>query len=363
MRTSRGQAALAAAGTAVLTALAAAPAAQAGSQTFASPGSFAFTVPTGVSSVSVIAIGGSGEGFDAGRGARVAGNVAVVPGQPLFVDVGAEGGGGAGGEGAAEGFAGGGASAVRTGPGLLARVIVAGGGGGRGGGAGAGGGGDAGEDGSPSGAGGGTAGGATMGGAGGGADGGSAEAGADGAFGIGGGGGAADMGGAGAGGGGGAGWFGGGGGGGGDFASGGAGGGGGSNHAGPGVTAFTQEVAASIGDGSVVLSWDDPPVPPAPSNDLTIGRPDRNKRKGTALLPIQVPGAGQVALARTDEVKGAEQRADAAGEVLLPLKPRGKAKRRLNRKGKAKVTVEVTFTPDGGTLNAESASVKLVLRR
>jgi hypothetical protein len=125
------------------------------SQTFHYTGSEqTFVVPTGVTSVGVVAIGGRGGNGDialGGRGARVSGDLGVTPGETLYVEVGGNGvsyrcqhgffppsecpggfnGGGGGGGG------GGGASDVRLASreaGLEPdrRVIVAGGGGGAG---------------------------------------------------------------------------------------------------------------------------------------------------------------------------------------------------------------------------------------
>ncbi|HEV2814593.1 MAG TPA: glycine-rich protein, partial [Solirubrobacteraceae bacterium] len=89
-----------------------------------------FTVPAGVTSLSVVAIGapggdgvnGYGTAPDPGTGARVAGTIAVTPGQTLYVLVGGPGsgalggfnGGGNGGSGYTSGGGGGGASDVRT---------------------------------------------------------------------------------------------------------------------------------------------------------------------------------------------------------------------------------------------------------
>jgi hypothetical protein len=48
------------------------------------------------------------------------------------------------------------------------------------------------------------------------------------------------------------------------------------------------------------------------------------------------------------------------------VRPRGKAKQKLNRKGKAKVKAEVTYTPTGGNPtivgNTDTKPVKLVKR-
>ena len=111
-----------------------------------------YTVPAGVTNVTITAIGGaggtpaSGAGLPGGRGATVTGIVAVSPGQVLYVHVGGTGdllaggynGGGTGGatQEGLKAWGGGGASDVRTAPesaggaSLEARLIVAAGGGG-----------------------------------------------------------------------------------------------------------------------------------------------------------------------------------------------------------------------------------------
>ncbi len=105
-----------------------------------------FTVPGGVHSVHVLAIGGAGGASNDANGgfaAEVVGDVSATPGQTLYIEVGGNGQGsgegGAGGfnGGAAGGGGGGGASDVRTSPrsgGLSPddRLIVSGGGGGGG---------------------------------------------------------------------------------------------------------------------------------------------------------------------------------------------------------------------------------------
>ena len=171
-----------------------------------------FTVPAGVSSVHVVAVGGrGGTGFGGagvgGFAAKATGDLQVTPGQVLYIDVagnggdvsmsnaagmaGVNGGGAGSGGGGGAGGGGGGASDVRglpisAGSSITSRLITAAGGGGGGGGAGGGGGGPAG--GNAAGAGGGKAGTSGMGGA---AGGGMATAGD---FGAGGEGGNADRG-------------------------------------------------------------------------------------------------------------------------------------------------------------------------
>ncbi len=108
-----------------------------GSQVFNFTGSVQnFTVPAGVTSLTINARGAKGiglDGFDAGLGGGVTGTISVIPGQTLFINVADSNGfnGGGAGQGGANG---GGASDVRIGGNALNnRVIVAGGGGGAGG--------------------------------------------------------------------------------------------------------------------------------------------------------------------------------------------------------------------------------------
>jgi hypothetical protein len=97
-----------------------------------------------------------------------------------------------------------------------------------------------------------------------------------------------------------------------------------------------------------------------PSNDFSLDKATKNKRKGTAKLEVNVPGPGELELAKTKKVKGANERAEAAGSVTLRVRSRGKARKKLDEKGKVRVAVELTFAPDGGDPAAERARLKLV---
>lgn len=99
----------------------------------------------------------------------------------------------------------------------------------------------------------------------------------------------------------------------------------------------------------------------APSNEFTLGKPKRNKKKGTAKLPATVPGPGTLVL-EGEGLKSVTEEVGAAGEVKLAVKPKGKAKGRLKDKGKAKVDPEVTFTPTGGDPNTQDKKIKLIKR-
>jgi virginiamycin B lyase len=99
------------------------------------------------------------------------------------------------------------------------------------------------------------------------------------------------------------------------------------------------------------------------SNEFTVEKVNKNKKRGTAKVTVLVPGAGALELAKTKKVKGAKVAPDAGGEVKLPVRPRGQAKKKLKKKGKAKVKAKLTFSsPEGGAPVTESEKIKLVKR-
>jgi hypothetical protein len=86
------------------------------------------------------------------------------------------------------------------------------------------------------------------------------------------------------------------------------------------------------------------------SNKLTLSKLKRNKKKGTASLPVTVPGKGTLALSGKGvkaQTASATAKTSVAGEgtVLLPVKAKGKARKRLFSTGKAKLRLRLTFTP------------------
>ena len=88
-----------------------------------------------------------------------------------------------------------------------------------------------------------------------------------------------------------------------------------------------------------------------------------NKKRGSAKLTVNVPvGPGELKLAKTQSVKGQHTRVEPSDTEKLTIKPKGKAKKRLNRRGKAKVKAKVTYTPDGGASATKSKKIKLVRR-
>jgi hypothetical protein len=96
------------------------------------------------------------------------------------------------------------------------------------------------------------------------------------------------------------------------------------------------------------------------SNDFRLGELKRNKRRGTAILTVEVPGPGGVLLFGKG-LKRASKRAAGPGDVRLLVKAAGKPAKRLRKRGKTKLKLRVRFSPDGG-LSAEKRRA-VVLKR
>jgi hypothetical protein len=99
-----------------------------------------------------------------------------------------------------------------------------------------------------------------------------------------------------------------------------------------------------------------------PTNTLTFGQVVRNKKKGTATLPVDVPNAGQLdfaaPLGKVVET-AAVKTVTAPGTLRFKIKAKGRKRTKLNETGKVKVTPRFTFTPTGGTSNTQGIKIKL----
>jgi hypothetical protein len=116
----------------------------------------------------------------------------------------------------------------------------------------------------------------------------------------------------------------------------------------------------------------DPDTSPCKDRNFSFGKLKRNKKKGTATLPVDVPGPGTLVLTGKGLVKqrlGAASRAgalaktvNAAGRVKLKVKAKGKKRRRLDATGTVTVMAKITYTPTGGVSNTKAKRIKLVKR-
>jgi hypothetical protein len=97
-------------------------------------------------------------------------------------------------------------------------------------------------------------------------------------------------------------------------------------------------------------------------SEFRFHKPIRHKRRGTATLPLDVFGPGELVLSG----KGLQTvtRTIESGTALdgLPVRPKGRKKRTLERRGHVNVTADVTFTLTGADPTTQSKSLRLVER-
>jgi hypothetical protein len=92
------------------------------------------------------------------------------------------------------------------------------------------------------------------------------------------------------------------------------------------------------------------------SNAFTIGRPILNRRKGTARLPVTLPGPGTLSVtgsgSTTLPVAG-------PGTVKVRVRARGRKAQALNRHGRVALKLSVSFEPRGGLPRAQTVRLRL----
>jgi hypothetical protein len=103
--------------------------------------------------------------------------------------------------------------------------------------------------------------------------------------------------------------------------------------------------------------------PPPEPGRFAIDGVKRNKRKGTAVLTVQAPGPGEVALARTRRVRSKRVETPGAGKVPLHVRLRRLARQKLLSTGAIRVRANVTYTPTSGEPDTRSMKLSLKLRR
>jgi ABC-type phosphate transport system substrate-binding protein len=118
--------------------------------------------------------------------------------------------------------------------------------------------------------------------------------------------------------------------------------------------------------------------PPPPSNLFSLPKKSISSKTGQATVAVKIPGPGRVELIGTANVPGGQAgraymkkitvgkivlTAGKAGTYNLTLKPSGAAKKRLREKGKLRVSLQVTFTPTGGTAKTSNSAVTLKLKK
>jgi hypothetical protein len=101
---------------------------------------------------------------------------------------------------------------------------------------------------------------------------------------------------------------------------------------------------------------------PKPPSAFSLGKLQRNRKRGTATLLVTLPAPGTLALAGRGLVPRPAHAAG-PGTAKLVLKARGRWKRKLERTGSVKLRARVTFTPTGGDPSTVTRTVKLLALR
>jgi len=111
------------------------------------------------------------------------------------------------------------------------------------------------------------------------------------------------------------------------------------------AVAATEEVL-SAGVDAVALSAPDGTFPRSLVQRIRVKKAKANRRTGTVVLPIQVPGAGRlVATSGSGKAKAASAKPVSAGIVKLRLRPSPKGRVILERRHKLRVGITLTWRP------------------
>jgi hypothetical protein len=101
-----------------------------------------------------------------------------------------------------------------------------------------------------------------------------------------------------------------------------------------------------------------------PANAITLGKLKRNKKKGTAVQTVNLPlpDAGTLTLSGKG-LKTKTQTVADTGIAKLKVIAKGKVRKRLKHKGKAKIRETVTYNPIGQSPNSVAKKIKLLKKR
>jgi hypothetical protein len=100
-------------------------------------------------------------------------------------------------------------------------------------------------------------------------------------------------------------------------------------------------------------------------NTATLASLVRDKKAGTATLTYSLPNPGDLTVAGSGaRIAGAGEFASVpAGPATVVVRAGGKKRKKLKRKGKVKLAVNVTYTPTGGDPKTEPLTVNLKQKR
>ncbi|MGB0120351.1 MAG: hypothetical protein WBP55_05310, partial [Solirubrobacterales bacterium] len=110
---------------------------------------------------------------------------------------------------------------------------------------------------------------------------------------------------------------------------------------------------------SAAFTADSAPV--CPPKKLKTSGFKSNRKNGTVKLMVKAGGAGKVILKGSKNNKKSSAKLNSSGNGRLTVKAKGKAAKNLKKRGKAKLTVKLTYRPGSGCPNKTMKTrVKLV---
>jgi len=119
----------------------------------------------------------------------------------------------------------------------------------------------------------------------------------------------------------------------------------------PGIPNSSAPGANGADMGAFELQYEEPPPPPPPppkNGPFKILSSTPNPAKGTATVKVRVPAPGEVTLVGYKRLKTISKRANAKGVYKFRATPKGKLKRNLDKRGRARVLIKFHYNPDSG---------------
>jgi hypothetical protein len=100
----------------------------------------------------------------------------------------------------------------------------------------------------------------------------------------------------------------------------------------------------------------------SPSNQFHVGKARANRRDGSVLLPVRLPGPGSLTAKRKGRVATVSRLVAQKRTLKIRLRPTPATRKRLQREHRLRIKVAVTYKPTGGTPRTKQVPVVLQLR-
>ena len=130
---------------------------------------------------------------------------------------------------------------------------------------------------------------------------------------------------------------------------------------------YSFKLTRPLGAQTVIEAYSTPvwftfeePVVVEPSSAFSIGAFKANRKKGTATLKVKVASPGKVKLTGPGLNVAQAKVTKKNQTVTLNLKPKASLKKKLKKRGSARVKVKVTNSPTGGKTLSKTKTVKLL---